>query len=72
MKSNILWLPKGSESSLVKSVIDSPCFNDELVSSTVVWVFPIICVWRGSVPAAEAKKADDAYKHGQHFEAQTS
>jgi len=40
--------------------MESQCFNDELASSTVVWVFLRIYVRRGSVPAAEAKKADDA------------
>jgi hypothetical protein len=36
----------------------SQCFNDELVSSTVVWALIRICVWRRSVPApaAVAKK----------------
>jgi len=54
MEFNILWLPTVSESSLDKPDMESQCLNDELVSSTVIWVFLGICVWRGSVPAAEA------------------
>jgi len=44
MESNILWLPTGSESSLDKLEMESQCFNDELVSSTVVWVFTVMLV----------------------------
>ena len=39
---------------------DCQCFNDALVSSTAARVFLRIYDWRGSVPAAEAKKAEDA------------
>jgi len=60
MESKTLLLPTGSESSFDKPDIESHCFNDELVFAKVVWVFLRICVWRGSVPAAEAKITDNA------------
>jgi len=60
MESNILWLPTGSESSLDKPDMESQCFNDELVSSTVVRVFLRICVWREVCQQQKLKKPNDA------------
>jgi hypothetical protein len=37
--------------------IENQCFNDALVSSAAARVLRRICDWRGSVHAAEAKKA---------------
>jgi hypothetical protein len=60
MESKVLWLPTGSEASSDVPDTENQCFVDVLVSSTAVRVFRRMCAWRGSVPAAEAKKADDA------------
>ena len=39
---------------------ENQCVDEALMSLTVVRVFRRICDWRGTLPAAEAKKADDA------------
>jgi len=60
MESKTLWLPVVKQSSHGLTDIDNQCFNAVLVSPSAAWVFQRICDWTGSVPAAEAKKADDA------------
>ena len=50
----------GYKSLIGQAATENQCFNDVLVSSTAAWVFRKMCDWSGSVPAAEAKKADDA------------